>query len=179
MLLAVRRVVSRRRARLAAQLLLHLRELLHLLLEVIGLLRELQELLLLDVVDLAQLRDLGRVALRRHRAVNAVAERADEEQRARRERRRAVFQHARGEADAVHGIAVLRHDLDGIVLLFLFLLHGLSRLLFQLLLRRLHGRQDLRLLAMILPLLISLFHEIPPAKAANTPRATPPSGTVA
>ena len=79
----------------------------------------------------------------------------------------------------MHGIAVLRHDLDGIVLLFLFLLHCLSRLLFQLLLRRLHGRQDLRLLAMILPLLISLFHEIPPAKAANTPRATPPSGNVA
>ena len=70
------------RARHAAQVRLELRELVDLILQRIGLLGELQQLLLLDVVDLAQLMDLCGTVLVSERAVDRVAERADEEQRA-------------------------------------------------------------------------------------------------
>ena len=118
-------ILRRARARHAAQVRLELCELVDLILQRIGLLGELQQLLLLDIVDLAQLMDLCGAVLVSERAVDRIAERADKEQRTGHHRGDAVFEHALRQADALRIAVIVWNQLDRVdrlLLLGLFLL---------------------------------------------------------
>lgn len=120
-------ILCRACTRHAAQIGLELRELVDLVLQGIGLLGELQELLLLDVVDLAQFADLRGTVLVGKRAVDRVAECADKEQCAGRHRGQAELEDARRQADALRRAIVIGNQLDRVDCLLLL---GLGLLLF-------------------------------------------------
>ena len=120
-------ILCRACTRHAAQVGLELRELVDLVLQGIGLLGELQELFLLDVVDLAQFADLRGTVLVGKRAVDRVAEGADKEKRAGRHRGQAELEDARRQADALRRAIVIGNQLDCVDCLLLL---GLGLLLF-------------------------------------------------
>ena len=94
------------------KLALNLVDLFHFILQLVGFLGQLRELLLLRRVHGAQIVKLLLVAGRGERAVNGKAEGTDKENGGRRAGSRAVFNQMHRQADAVHLFAFIGNNLD-------------------------------------------------------------------